>query len=135
MRYGWIGLGHLGAHLAASLVREGFALTVTDLVPGRAQALLDEGARWADHPTAVARGCDAVFTCLPSPAASEAVLAGPHGILAGLAPGGDITVRVRAEDGRVFEFIAIARIDTPEELVAYRHGGILPYVLRQLVQS
>jgi aconitate hydratase len=54
---------------------------------------------------------------------------------AGLAPGGDITVRVRAEDGRVFEFIAIARIDTPEELVAYRHGGILPYVLRQLVQS
>jgi aconitate hydratase len=27
------------------------------------------------------------------------------------------------------------RIDTPEELVAFRHGGILPYVLRQLVQS
>jgi aconitate hydratase len=31
------------------------------------------------------------------------------------------------------EFTATARIDTPEELVAFRHGGILPYVLRQLV--
>ena len=30
------------------------------------------------------------------------------------------------------EITAIARIDTPEELVAFRHGGILPYVLRQL---
>ena len=31
-------------------------------------------------------------------------------------------------------FMAIARIDTPEELVAFRHGGILPYVLRQLLR-
>ena len=35
--------------------------------------------------------------------------------------------------GAPIEFQAIARIDTPEELVAFRHGGILPYVLRQLV--
>jgi len=34
----------------------------------------------------------------------------------------------------VREFTAIARIDTPEELVAFRHGGILPYVLRQLTK-
>jgi aconitate hydratase len=33
------------------------------------------------------------------------------------------------------EFVATARIDTPEELVAFRHGGILPYVLRQLVKG
>ena len=38
-------------------------------------------------------------------------------------------------DGTVNEFTALARIDTPEELVAYRNGGILPYVLRQLVAS
>jgi aconitate hydratase len=35
----------------------------------------------------------------------------------------------------VIEFAAKVRIDTPEELVAYRNGGILPYVLRQLVSS
>ena len=52
-----------------------------------------------------------------------------------LKPGGTVTVRVTAEKGTASEFTAIARIDTPEELVAYRHGGILPYVLRQLVRS
>ena len=45
----------------------------------------------------------------------------------------DVTVRATAADGTVVEFTAVARIDTPEELVAYRNGGILPYVLRQLV--
>jgi aconitate hydratase len=33
------------------------------------------------------------------------------------------------------EFTVTARIDTPEELVAFRHGGILPYVVRQLVSK
>ncbi len=50
-----------------------------------------------------------------------------------LAPRGDVKVRATAADGSVVELVATARIDTPEELVAYRNGGILPYVLRQLV--
>jgi aconitate hydratase len=50
-----------------------------------------------------------------------------------LKPGGDVRVKAIAADGTVQELTAIARIDTPEELVAYRNGGILPYVLRQLV--
>jgi len=54
------------------------------------------------------------------------------GIAQGLRPGGLITVRAFG-DAAPIEFQAIARIDTPEELVAFRHGGILPYVLRQLV--
>jgi aconitate hydratase len=44
-----------------------------------------------------------------------------------------VTVRVRAPDGKEKSFQAVARIDTPEEMSYYRHGGILPYVLRQLV--
>jgi aconitate hydratase len=55
------------------------------------------------------------------------------GIADALRPGGTVTVRARGADGRTIEFQATARIDTPEELVAFRHGGILPYVLRQLV--
>ena len=47
----------------------------------------------------------------------------------------EVTVLVRAEDGSTKTFTAIARIDTPEELVAFSHGGILPYVLRQLVKK
>jgi aconitate hydratase len=42
-------------------------------------------------------------------------------------------VRARAADGSEKKFQAVARIDTPEEMSYYRHGGILPYVLRQLV--
>jgi aconitate hydratase len=44
-----------------------------------------------------------------------------------------VTVRATYAEGVVNDFTAVVRIDTPEELVAYRHGGILPYVLRQLV--
>ncbi|MBM3770114.1 MAG: aconitate hydratase AcnA [Acidimicrobiia bacterium] len=53
------------------------------------------------------------------------------GIVAGLAPRATLTVRAVGE--RTIEFKTVARIDTPEELVAFRHGGILPYVLRLLV--
>jgi aconitate hydratase len=52
-----------------------------------------------------------------------------------LKPMGEVIVRVTAADGTSREFGAVARIDTPEELVSFRHGGILPYVLRQLVRS
>jgi aconitate hydratase len=51
-----------------------------------------------------------------------------------LRPSGTVIVRVTGEDGTTHDIHAIARIDTPEELVAFRHGGILPYVLRQLVK-
>ena len=57
------------------------------------------------------------------------------GIADGLAPRSDVRVRATAPDGSVTEFTATARIDTPEELHYYRHGGILPYVLRQLAAA
>jgi aconitate hydratase len=41
-------------------------------------------------------------------------------------------VRVRPPTGEPREFQVIVRIDTPEELESFRHGGILPYTLRQL---
>jgi aconitate hydratase len=52
-----------------------------------------------------------------------------------LKPRADITVTARAADGRQTRFVTRARIDTPEELTAFSHGGILPYVLRQLVRN
>jgi aconitate hydratase len=52
-----------------------------------------------------------------------------------LAPRGTVTVKATAGDGSVKSFEARVRIDTPEELVAFRNGGILPYVLRQLLKK
>ena len=55
------------------------------------------------------------------------------GIAEGLKPRGTVRVVARRGDGTAREFTVTARIDTPEELVAFRNGGILPYVVRQLV--
>ena len=52
---------------------------------------------------------------------------------ASLRPRGDVQVQARSADGSVREFTVTARVDTPEELIAFRHGGILAYVVRQLV--
>ncbi len=50
-------------------------------------------------------------------------------------PRSALTVRARAADGSEKTFKVVSRIDTPEEMSYYRHGGILPYVLRQLVSG
>ncbi len=74
MHYAFIGLGNLGAHLAASLLKAGFDVTVTDLDRSCAAALEASGAQWADTARDAAQGVNAVITCLPSPTVSEAVL-------------------------------------------------------------
>jgi aconitate hydratase len=51
----------------------------------------------------------------------------------GFAGGRSLTVRARREDGSTRTFIATIRIDTPQEVLYYQHGGILQYVLRQLL--
>jgi len=53
--------------------------------------------------------------------------------IASLAPGKSIGVRAKAEDGKTKQFSVIARVDTPEEVSYYHHGGILQYVLRQML--
>ena len=57
------------------------------------------------------------------------------GIADGLSPRSDVRVRAVGPNGSTAEFLAIARIDTPEELNYYHHGGILPYVLRELARG
>ncbi|MDP2740090.1 MAG: NAD(P)-dependent oxidoreductase [Pseudorhodobacter sp.] len=75
MHYGFIGLGNLGGHLAASLIRAGFKLTVHDIDPKLGERHVAMGATFAASPAELAASVDHVFTCLPSPAVSEAVLA------------------------------------------------------------
>jgi aconitate hydratase len=53
----------------------------------------------------------------------------------GLAGGRDVEVRATREDGSHVTFKAIVRIDTPQEVLYYRHGGILQFVLRQLLRG
>lgn len=84
VHYGYIGLGNLGAHCAGRLLGAGFGLTVHDLNRAAAGSLLARGAHWAGSAADLAAGVDHVITCLPSPVASERVLAA---ILPAMRPG------------------------------------------------
>ena len=57
------------------------------------------------------------------------------GIAGGLTPRQKLSVRATADDGKETTFSVIVRIDTPVEVDYYQHGGILPYVLRQLANQ
>jgi aconitate hydratase len=45
----------------------------------------------------------------------------------------ELTLQIRRADGRTDHVVVICRIDTAEELAYYRHGGILPYVYREML--
>ena len=60
-------------------------------------------------------------------------IAGLTDVLENFAPGKTVKVRAKKPDGVVLEFHATVRIDTPQEVQYYKHGGILQYVLRQLM--
>jgi 3-hydroxyisobutyrate dehydrogenase len=87
-RYAFVGLGHLGGNLAASLLRHGFKVTVHDLDTDAVTRLVGLGATAAASPADAARQAGNAITCLPSPRVSEAVLAGAGGLLDGLPEGG-----------------------------------------------
>ena len=87
MKVGFIGLGNVGGKLAGSLLRNGVDLTVRDLDREVAQPFLDKVAKWAESPKEMAENCELIITCLPSPAASAAVMEADDGILAGLGDG------------------------------------------------
>jgi aconitate hydratase len=57
------------------------------------------------------------------------------GVESGFRNGREVTVRAKRDDGRSTEFKARVRLDTPQEVQYYRHGGILHYVLRQLLKG
>ena len=86
-KLGFVGLGTMGAAMAANLARAGFPLTVWNRTPGRAGPLLALGAVEASSPREVARASDVVVTCVTdSPQVAE-VLFGSDGLAEGLAPG------------------------------------------------
>ena len=81
MQVGFIGLGTMGASMAANLQRAGHRLLVHDLRRAAAEPHLAAGAEWADTAGAVGGACDVVFTSLPGPPEVEAVTLGPGGLL------------------------------------------------------
>jgi 3-hydroxyisobutyrate dehydrogenase-like beta-hydroxyacid dehydrogenase len=87
MRIGFLGLGNMGAAIAANLVRARHEVAVWNRSPDKARPLLEAGASLAGTPKEAATGRDAVITMLADDAALDAVLNGDTGLMAGLDKG------------------------------------------------
>lgn len=87
IKVGFIGLGTMGAFMAANIQKAGYPLVIHDIRREAGANRLAAGAVWAETPKALAEQCDAIFTSLPGPKEVEPVAFGPDGILAGVKPG------------------------------------------------
>jgi 3-hydroxyisobutyrate dehydrogenase-like beta-hydroxyacid dehydrogenase len=87
MQIGFIGLGQMGAAIAANLVRARHDVAVWNRTTAKTRPLIELGATLADAPKAAATGKDVVFTMLADDAALESVLFGETGLIAAMRPG------------------------------------------------
>jgi 2-hydroxy-3-oxopropionate reductase len=86
-RIAFIGMGVMGAAMAANILRAGFALTVATRSRAKAEALIAAGATWAASAADAADGAACVCLCVPDTPDVEAVLFGEDGVIEGAAPG------------------------------------------------
>lgn len=86
-RVAFLGLGKMGLAMATNVQRAGFALTVWNRSPEKAQPLAARGATVAPTPQMAATNADVVITSLADDAAVESVINGPDGLLKGLRTG------------------------------------------------
>jgi 3-hydroxyisobutyrate dehydrogenase len=86
-RVGFLGLGTMGAAMAANLARAGFGVTVWNRTPSHAPELDDLGVIRADTPAEVARSSDIVVICVSDTPDVEAVLFGADGLARGARAG------------------------------------------------
>lgn len=87
MKIGFIGLGRMGAPMVRNIARSGAELMVWDVSPNAVQALVADGAHAGESAAHVTSKVDILFTSLPGPVESEAVVFGPAGILESVRPG------------------------------------------------
>jgi 3-hydroxyisobutyrate dehydrogenase/putative dehydrogenase len=90
MRVGWIGLGAMGAPMAACLAHSGHSVTGYDIVPGRAAALAPDGVQPAETIAAALDGADAAVIMVATPDQLEQALFAPHGVTGLAGPGGPL---------------------------------------------
>jgi 3-hydroxyisobutyrate dehydrogenase-like beta-hydroxyacid dehydrogenase len=86
MNVGFIGLGHMGAGMAANLLKSGHKVSVYNRTPAKAEALIAQGAKAAENIAQVCRG-DAVVTMLANDEAVENLVLGRDGVIANLSRG------------------------------------------------
>jgi 3-hydroxyisobutyrate dehydrogenase-like beta-hydroxyacid dehydrogenase len=82
---GFVGLGAMGSRIAGRLLDSGNEVYGSNRTKSKAQPLIDRGLQWRATPREVATAADVIFSMVTDDSALEAIVAGPDGILAGLA--------------------------------------------------
>src|SRR5262249_46555320 len=116
MRVGFIGLGRMGAGMAANLLRAGHEVTIYNRTPGRERALVEQGARAAAQVADACRG-DAVVTMLADDGAVESVAFGDKGVIASLGRGA-IHLSMSTVSVALSERLAAAHANASQRFVA-----------------
>jgi 3-hydroxyisobutyrate dehydrogenase-like beta-hydroxyacid dehydrogenase len=86
-KLGFVGLGAMGGRIARRLLDAGHEVTGYNRTQAKAQWLLAAGMRWGDSPRTVVEASDVIFSMVTNTEALRAVVEGPDGVVAGLAPG------------------------------------------------
>src|SRR6266566_1758603 len=81
---GFIGMGHMGSHMARRLLDAGYQITVYDRNREKAKALGQRGAQVAQTPKDLAATCQVVMACVTDDQAQQGVMFGPDGALSGV---------------------------------------------------
>lgn len=106
MKVGFVGLGIMGAPMAANLIGAGFALNVYNRTPGKCEALEKLGARAYPTPAGLASASEVVVTIVSDTPDVEAVLFGENGLAEGLDPGSVVIDMSTISPTRTVEFAA-----------------------------
>lgn len=110
MKIGFIGLGNMGAGIAANLIKSRHEITVWNRSAAKAQPLIAAGAALATSPKDAATGREVVITMLADDAALDGVMAGAGGLLAGL------------DKGALHVSMSTIAVATADRLVAEHHS-------------
>jgi 3-hydroxyisobutyrate dehydrogenase-like beta-hydroxyacid dehydrogenase len=116
MKVGFIGLGRMGAGMAANLVKAGHEVTVYNRTPSKLQALVERGARAAARVVDACQG-DAVITMLADDNAVEGVVFGDEGVIRSLSKGA-IHISMSTISVALSERLAAAHTDAGQRFVA-----------------
>lgn len=120
---GWIGTGVMGLSMCGHLLGKGYPVIVHNRTKGKAQALLDKGARWADSPKAVAARAQVIFTMVGYPRDVRDVYFGDDGVLAGVKSGSVVIDMTTTEPSLSKEIYAAAKAKGVDAIDAPVSGG------------
>jgi 3-hydroxyisobutyrate dehydrogenase len=122
-RIGWIGTGVMGASMVGHLIKAGFSATVYNRSKSKADALITQGAKWADTPKQLAENSDVIFSIVGFPADVREVILGADGALAGCKAGAILVDMTTSEPSLAVEIYEAAKAKGVHSVDAPVSGG------------